>query len=483
MPPRSRAGRLVFPALRWSEQSGFTHEEPAIRTALEIGAGGFVIFGGAAAAVRALTRDLRARAGRPLLIASDLERGAGQQFEGATALPPAAAFGWLDDLDATRHAGELTAREALALGVNWVYAPVADLDVEPRNPIVGTRAFGADAERVARHVAAFVRGCRSAGALSCAKHFPGHGRTTHDSHAELPVVDAPRDRLALDLRPFTAALSAGVETIMTAHVAYPALDARTVPATRSEPIIAGVLRRELGFAGLVVTDALIMEGVLQAGGESEAAISAVAAGCDALLYPQDPSVVATALAAAPESRLAASRLADAIERVEAFAARTPADGRGAWGQVRDREWAASVGARATFAARGEPVCPRSFELVTIDDDVGGPYPPPSRHVFPAQLRAAGFRVDEIDRPTGSRPVVMAVYADIRAWKGRPGLSAQARATCEEVAVVAEPALTVLFAHPRLADRVPGQALLVAWGGESAMQRAAALRLSGVVADR
>jgi beta-N-acetylhexosaminidase len=176
-------GRLVFPALRWHSETGFTDERDTIDTALRLGAGGFCIFGGSAAAVSELTASLRQRSHVPLLIGSDLERGAGQQFPEATQLPPLAALGSLDDLTATRHAAELTAREALALGVNWIFAPVADVDLEPRNPIVGSRSFGTDPVRVAAQVAAWIDGCHAEGVLCCAKHFPGHGRTVDDSHA------------------------------------------------------------------------------------------------------------------------------------------------------------------------------------------------------------------------------------------------------------------------------------------------------------
>ncbi|MFW6080091.1 MAG: glycoside hydrolase family 3 protein, partial [Gemmatimonadota bacterium] len=298
---RPDVARLFFPALRADEDGGFDGSSVRIDEALERGVGGFILFGGDAGRVRELTRELHRRAARPLLIGSDLERGAGQQFAGATPLPPAAALGAIDDPAVTRRAGELTAREARALGIDWVYAPVADVDVEPRNPIVGTRAFGETPERVARHVAAWVEGCRAGGALSCAKHFPGHGRTVTDSHMELPRVDAERDVLESDMRPFIAAVRAGVDSIMTAHVAYAALEPTGGPATLSRAIVSGLLRGAIGFDGVVVTDALIMEGVQAEGaGEAGAAVAATAAGCDALLYPRELAEVAAALERAIE---------------------------------------------------------------------------------------------------------------------------------------------------------------------------------------
>lgn len=506
-------GRLLFPALRWDAATGFDHEAETIETALELGAGGFILFGGEASEVRALTAELRRRAGRPLLIGADLERGAGQQFRGATPLPPLLALGALDDLETTRRAGELTAREARALGVGWVYGPVADLDIEPRNPIVGTRAFGADPDRVAPHVAAWIEGCRAGGALSCVKHFPGHGRTTADSHVELPRVDASRDVLDVDLTPFRAAIAAGVDAVMTAHVAYPALDPGGTAATLSAPILTGLLRGELGFDGLVVTDALIMEGVLEAGrGEASAAVAAVAAGCDALLYPTDLRMMAEALAGEVGRTIAPERVRRAVARIEAAAAAVEPAGYGSaagqegvarheaasrtegavpqdapagpeaargpgWGRDEDRAWALAVAVRAVRPLRGRPSLPSGeVELVVVDDDLGGPYPPPSRATFGEALRGGGVRLR--GDGGGCDRVAVAVFADIRGWKGRPGLSATARESVTR-AVEGRDGMVVLFGHPRLAAELPvGVPVLLAWGGEPLMQEAAALWLTG-----
>jgi beta-glucosidase-like glycosyl hydrolase len=475
---RLTVARLLFPALRWQAESGFAGEAATVETALELGVGGFCLFGGTQDAVRALTAMLRAESAHRLLIASDLERGAGQQFGGATALPPPAALGALDDLDVTRRAAALTAREALALGVNWIYAPVADVDVEPRNPIIGTRAFGADPAAVARHVAAWIEGCRTAGALSCAKHFPGHGRTVEDSHATLPVVLADATALeATDLVPFRAAIEAGTDSVMTAHVAFPALDPSARPATRSAAILQGLLRGRLGFEGLVATDALIMEGALE-GGEARATVEAVAAGCDAALYPRDLRAVARALDAAAGRALTVARIDEALARLDAAAERAPAGGTGGVGGGGDATWAADVARRACVVVRGRPRCDSAVQLVTIDDDVGGPYPAPPRDAFPAALALAGARVHAVDHiDEAGPPVIVAVYADIRAWKGRPGLSPPARARLERTLAAAPDATVVLFGHPRLAVELSGGSVLAAWGGEPHMQTAAAARLT------
>ncbi len=282
--------RLVVPGLRFP-----TDLERELRLA-ERGVGGFCIFGGDARLKEALDR-LQAAAPHPLLFASDMEEGAGQQIEGLERHPPAVAL----HPEAAEAAGIYTAVEARRLGLTMTFAPVCDLVSEPRNPIIQGRAFADPAASAPR----FVRGARRMGLRTCAKHFPGHGATREDSHAELPVVEAPPDVWRRrDLPPFAACIEAGVDAVMTAHIACPGLTGSpTLPATLSWKVITDLLRGELGFAGLVVTDALLMEGVRTGRGEAQAAVLALEAGCDALLCPADPE-----------------RVVEAIERVDASAA-------------------------------------------------------------------------------------------------------------------------------------------------------------------
>src|SRR5204862_748860 len=238
-------------------------------------------------AVAALTIALRDTAGRALLLGSDFERGPGQQVKGLTELPPPAALGYLNDLDATHACGQITGAEAQSVGLNWVFAPVCDLDIEPKNPIVQTRSFGADPQRVGAHAAAWIKGCQEHDVIACAKHFPGHGRTTTDSHEGVPVVQAPAGELQqTDVAPFVEAVKAGVGSVMPGFVAYPDWDPSGAAAGFS-PVILHYLRNTVGFDGLVVTDAFIMGGATAAAPESQAAVAAVNAGCDMLLYPTD----------------------------------------------------------------------------------------------------------------------------------------------------------------------------------------------------
>ena len=463
----SDPARLILPAIRWSEDTGFGHANDAIADALSLGVGGFIIFGGPAEEVRALTADLRSRAGRPLLVGADLERGAGQQFAGLTELPPPLALASLDDPDAIREAGAITARDALSVGINWVFAPVADLEIAANNPIVQTRAFGDDPAKVSAAVHAWIEGCQGAGALACAKHYPGHGRTTTDSHAGLPVVEADAAALSeYDRAPFAAAVRAGVAGVMTAHVAYPALDPELLPATLS-PAILATLRTQLGFEGAIVTDAMIMDGAFVGRSEGAAYVQAVAAGVDLLLYPKQPQAARDALVRAIEDgTLARARVDDALARYDRLLASASHVGTASPGpQDAERRLADRLTARGLV--RGERLRLRQpLELVIVDDDLGGPYP-----ASPSDWTAAWLESHGIELGSGGSRVVLA-FAEPRAWKGRGGFGRVSR----DRLLVETPmaALVVLFAHPRLASEIPSDApLMHAWHRQRPMQESVA----------
>jgi len=454
--------RLVFPALR-AQRGVFTHERAKITAALKAGVGGFILFGGTPAAVRALTHALGRESTQALLIGSDLERGPGQQFRGLTELPPPAALGFLDDLDATYAAGMVTATEALAAGVCWAFAPVCDLDLEAQNPIVQTRSFGPDAERVGAHAAKWIAGCQEHGVMACAKHYPGHGRATTDSHEGVPVIGASGIELRLtDAAPFGAAVRAGVGSVMSAFVAYPGWDDSSVAAAFSRPIL-GYLRDPLGFKGLVVTDAFIMGGATAAQSEEPASVAAVSAGCDALLYPTNWEAVIRALDAVP-----VERADEAIAHVEAAAhqwCRAEVGTVNPQVYIDNRQFADGLADRAVHLLRGDaPRLKPPFSVSIVDDDIGGPYSIASREVFQKQIGALG-----VGRGTSR---IVAVYAEPRSWKGRGNLGARSLEQLERLAPSA--VLFVLFGHPRMAAQIPGDAPIVcAWHGQALLQRAAA----------
>jgi beta-glucosidase len=477
----SEVAELFYPAIRWDTTHGYESARAAIAQALELGVGGFILFGGPSEQVAVLTEHLHSKSRIPLLIGADLERGAGQQFAGQTALPPLAAIASLEDLQAIRRAATVTAIEARSLGINWIYAPDCDIDVEPNNPIIGTRSFGGNPERVGEYAAAWIDACQAEGVLACAKHFPGHGRTTVDSHKALPRVEESEETIrATDLVPFRRAIERGVASVMSAHVAFPALDPSGAPATLSREILTNLLRKDLEFSGLVVTDALIMEGVL-AGGEGEAVVRALDAGCDCLLYPSD--VVASEQAvkkAIDEKRLDSDAIQRSIERRRRWA-RWAALSRESSRPGRDESgWSITLAEQVVHPLGGKvPRLPQPWNLVIVDDDLGGPYPPPSRDPLISSLRAGG--VDLIVSGEGTNggaaaSTVIALFGDIRAWKGRPGYSPAAKAAVRSALEHsgAKDRLIVQFSHPRLADELEVDApILCAWGGEPVMQRAAA----------
>ncbi|MFD0340502.1 glycoside hydrolase family 3 protein [Streptomyces sp. NPDC127117] len=223
----------------------------------------------------------------PLLVSTDQEHGIVCRVgEPATLMPGAMALGAGGSRSDARRAGQIAGAELAAMGINQNYAPDADVNVNPANPVIGVRSFGSDPQSVAAMVAAQVKGYQSSGIASTAKHFPGHGDTSTDSHTGLPVITHTREQWAeLDEPPFRAAIAAGIDSIMTAHIVVPALDPAEDPATLSHPILTGILREELGYDGVVVTDSLGMEGVRTKYGDERVPVLALRAGVDQLLNP------------------------------------------------------------------------------------------------------------------------------------------------------------------------------------------------------
>lgn len=473
---------LLVPALRWNSEHGFAHLRRTIDAALDAGVGGFLLYGGPRTAAAELAHELHARSTVPLLIAADAERGAGQQFDGCVALPPLGALGFLDDAAGMRRAGQVTARDLKRTGFNWALAPVCDLDLAPGNAIIGTRSAGGDPDRVGALVAEWIDGCQSEGVMACAKHFPGHGRADADSHDTLPSVSIGATWLERDeLAPFRAALDAGVASVMTAHVAFPALDPTRSPATLSEPILTQLLRGAMEFDGLIVSDALDMRGILVAGTEEEVAVRAIEAGCDALLAPSDAAGLARALdRAVRRGELGERRAHDAVERRGRWAAwARPAAGREP--SLDDEIWSRHIADAAVHVVRGAiPRVGYAVELVQVDDDAAGPWPVPSRAHFAEALAALEVEVNVMElRSVGTRvPVLIAVFADSVAGRAEAGLSRASLTRIDRAVATAHDqkreSVVVLFSHPRCAAQLAGAPnVLCAWGGEKPMQAAAA----------
>src|SRR5438067_10614070 len=323
-----KIGQLLFTTYHGSLTSMDSPAyEQLLRDAQDLHVGGFIVVthGSPLGIVKSqayptavLANQLQAKSKLPLLIGADFERGTAMRYDEGTSFPTAmavAAGGYPKDAYTM---GKITALEARATGVHWVYAPDSDVNNNPGNPIINTRSFGENPQRVAEFVSAFVKGVEDNGGLATAKHFPGHGDTAADSHIDLPVIHANRDRLEhLELVPFRAAISSGVSSVMTGHLSVPAIEPDpNTPATLSHNILTGLLRNELGYHGLIVTDAMEMGGITVRYAPGEAAVRAVAAGVDCVLMSPVPDAAFEALQGAVKSgRMSKERLDESVRRI------------------------------------------------------------------------------------------------------------------------------------------------------------------------
>ncbi len=287
-----------------------------------LGVGGVIFVGGSAGDLYLRTQQLQAQAKIPLLMAADIEEGVGQRFEGATWFPPPMAIGAIAKTNINKarvyaeKMGKITAQEALAIGINWILAPVVDVNNNPNNPVINVRAFGENSQTVSDLTAAFIQGAKKYAVLTTAKHFPGHGDTAVDSHLDLPVLPHSAGRLQeIELPSFQRAIAQGVDGVMSAHLLIPAWDAEK-PATLSHKILTGQLREKLGFTGLIVTDALVMGAIANRYGPNEAPILALEAGADILLMPVDPEGAIQAVCDAVKTgRISAARIRESVARI------------------------------------------------------------------------------------------------------------------------------------------------------------------------
>jgi beta-N-acetylhexosaminidase len=313
-----------------------------------------------------LANELQEHAKIPLLIGADFERGTAMRIDEGTSFPFAMAVAATGNPQDAYTVGKITALEARAAGVHWIFAPDSDVNDNPDNPIINIRSFGEDPQRVAEFVSAYVRGVEENGAIASAKHFPGHGDVNTDSHLSLATVPGDRERLeTVDLVPFHAAITAGVSSIMTGHLAVPAFEPDpATPATLSSHILTDLLRKELGFEGLLVTDALDMGGVTNLFPPGEAAVRSIAAGADVLLLSPTPDAAITGLEEAVESgRLPITRVDDSVRRVLRAKSRL--------GLAKDREVDVNQlntkFARPEFAQQAQDIADRSITLLRDQD--------------------------------------------------------------------------------------------------------------------
>jgi len=402
----ARIGQLVWPAVRASK--GEAALDALAPLLAEFPPGGVIVFGEGMERVDRLIARLRLRAGGDLLVSADLERGCGQQVREFSCLPPAMAVAACPDADAARQAGLLTAIEARQAGIDVVFAPVADVNTAATNPIIATRSFGDDPHRVAALAGAFAAGLAEGGVLAVGKHFPGHGSTVQDSHNELARVTRDAAALhAIDLLPFRTLIAEGIGGLMVGHLEVPALDpVRGRPATRSPGVVLDLLRRQYGFDGLVVTDAIDMGGFPQ---EPAATLDVLQAGLDVLLMPRDPLAVARWLRDAhARGHLPDEVLDAAVARVAAARARVRAS---LPPRQRPAPELAATLLQHSLTARGGAL-PRLVQGAPFDVTVFGE--DSSGMVLPALLEA----LDAAGVPRGPGGTRLGlVLTSVRAWLG------------------------------------------------------------------
>ena len=495
--------------------------EPLERWVVEDRIGGVSPSIGTPHAYVAKLNALQARAEIPLLVTADFENGGpGMRINGSYALPsmlpqgggtsfpPTMAFGAIGDERFAYEYGRITAVEARASGVHLLFAPVLDVNNNPDNPVIASRSFGADPELVARLGAAFIRGAREGGAYTTGKHFPGHGDTSVDSHIGLPVINADRARLdSLELVPFKRAIQEGVDAIMTAHVALPnVLGPDGPPATLSRDILTGLLRTELGFDGVLFTDALTMRAITDAYGIGEASVRALEAGADVILSPKDvPAAISAVVQATRSGRLTRTRLENSARKLLEMKAEL--------GLHRNRfvslDAVDEVVGSGAHLALADSAAVRSITLVRDD---GGLVPlraeAPVQTVHVRYARSSwlwasrAFSQGLLERVPGVREVhldersdaaayaaaaeavaaadrvIVSVYVPPSVGSGEEALPEPLRALVNETAT-GKPTVLLSFANPYLVRALPDvSSYLVAWGDREVSQRAALGALFG-----
>ncbi|MCX6563390.1 MAG: glycoside hydrolase family 3 C-terminal domain-containing protein [Candidatus Aminicenantes bacterium] len=446
--------------------------------------GGVIIFLGEAYETAHLNNALQKMAKIPLLISSDLERGTGNQITGATLFPTLMGVGAANSEELAYKMGQATAAEGRALGIHMTYAPVIDVNINPDNPIINTRAIGEDPEQVSRLASAFIKGCQSNGMIATAKHFPGHGDTDQDSHSLLPTIKADRERLdKVELYPYKKAIEAGVQAVMVSHLYVPALDPTpNLPASLSPAILTDLLRGKLGFRGLIVTDAMEMGGVTNSYSNTEAALQAILAGVDMVLLPLEPSKVVNFLVEAARSgRLPAARIEESVRRILEAKARL---GLHLDKSVDVEALPKKLGTKASLE-QARMTFERAVTLVKND---GGMLPlrdsaskisvlslssdqadyfagrvfadairkrSPGAQVFYADTNTGKESLDDaFFKAAGTDIIICAVFSSLRAWKGSVGLDPRHVDLIKTLAATGKPVAVVNFGSPYLLRNIP-----------------------------
>jgi len=437
----------------------------------DMGVGGVILVGASAAELALRCQQLQDWANIPLLIAADIEEGVGQRFAGATWFPPPMALSAVARTQpsvARTYAfqmGACTAREAIALGLNWILAPVVDVNNNPRNPVINVRAFGENPEAVSMLSSAFIQGRSGYPVLTTAKHFPGHGDTDVDSHLDLPILPHDEARLAeIELPPFQNAIAYGVDAVMTAHLLIPAWDGEK-PATLSHAILTGKLRDRLGFTGLIVTDALVMGAIANRYGANEAAVLAVEAGADIILMPQNPAEAINAVRkAVEEGRIDRGKITESVKRIWQAKQKvlTSTDKGNLTSELAQADGVSTAEdilrnaqqARGSLSV-GPGIC---RNLIVVDDALNcnflGNHTPAI--AFPKKL---GYQLQVVDSysPTTiletEKPTLLQIFVRGNPWRGNAGLNQRAIAGVKALVKAEKLQGLVIYGSPYILEQI------------------------------
>ncbi|NNF37396.1 MAG: hypothetical protein HKN71_01915 [Gemmatimonadetes bacterium] len=517
---RQKIGQMIMPfVLGDYAPKGSESHDRIVELIEQHEVGGLIVSVGSPVDVALKLNDFQEHSALPLLVGADMEAGAGFRLRGAvhlpgnvplggaTEFPPPMAVGATGDADLAYAMGRITAIESRAVGVHVPFAPVLDVNSNPDNPIINTRSFGESPDEVARLGTAFIAGLQEHGAIATAKHFPGHGDTETDSHLELPIIRSDRARLdSVELVPFKAAVEAGVGAVMTAHIAVPSLNGGTeLPSTLSSSVLTDLLIDELGFEGLVFTDAMDMAAIDRRFPRGEATVLAVEAGADMVLMPPDVGQAVDALVAAVRAgRITEARIDASVSKILAAKERLELDRRRivALDSVQRRvgipahlDVADDIARRAVTLLRNDrDLLPllgtRSARVLSValrrasDLQAGRAFESVLRERYP---RLGTARVDGSTRPEvydelaerarRSDLVVVSLYVNWTQASADEPLPEEVVDFIDDLADAGVPHAVLSFGNPYLLREVPdAQAYLLAWSGSEATQRAAAAAL-------
>ncbi|GMT47990.1 MAG: beta-glucosidase [bacterium] len=418
------------------------------------GIGGFIIFGGRRDDLKGFIDKIQSLSEIPLLMASDIEQGVGQQVTGATGFPPqmamAAAIDREDPKDVAilKKALQAIADEAMDIGINMPLIPVLDVNQNPDNPIICTRAFSDSPGTVAWFGSEYVKTLEGAGLISCAKHFPGHGDSITDSHISLPVINKPfRDLMKTDILPFKEAVNAGVSSIMVGHLSVPAID--PVPATLSKRIITGLLRNELSFDGLILTDALSMDALQDVANIPARCINA---GVDILLHPADADLTVGELAAAIKAGAFDEGQVDAaVDRILSVRMKLKKGGKRGVDYREHAVLSSQITGMSITLVKGSPgvlpVKDASETCVVFAGDEGYGEASPLRNFSGNDVQVFNIKESEGDKIAGFNTVIFAVFGSIAAWKGSSGIGEAEKDRIKELIKRSKKSIVVSFGSP------------------------------------